>query len=626
MDAIQVFFPNCKKNVTPENFHKSTKDDITIEIWFSEVTNNYLENKLFIDKIVNQQKLISEAEGTAKYDKVVKKLEEIREKELEKCVSKYHIENDVLYVKKTIPKQGKAAYVLENDEKISEADLKKVLPELKIIPAIRDPKNESTAGTNSYLKDLIQMLDEEVQTEIMMEDKKLTYKELNDVLSDETSKRSERLSSQITRYYSNPIGSSDFEIKVNSSVNIAKGTTYYTELIDKTTKIKADILECGTGYQSMVILALLETYVEIAHTNNNYILLIEEPEVYLHPRLQRKMIDTLIRVANYNQVIFTSHSPITISKLSSYDVKLVERENGEAIISNAAVKQIIDELGVRPDDFLHSKGIIFVEDKDDETVIKELLKKLDNKSVDKINIIQAVGCSNFKWYANAEILINKGFNIPTLIIRDSDVKRPEKLKENLVEDIVNSFINTPQYSHYTLDEKDEIKNNINDAIKVLEEHSLEYYFINTKLLSPFYEDEAKLECAVTCYNYKYKIKMEQGRKGKNVSVKIENYYQSKRFIEGYPDKPNNIAENLEPLLIKEWKSYKETCACEISETYGIDNFIETRQILKDNINEFNRDNDAFKHIIDTYDISYLDKNGLGEIISILRESLIKIEG
>ncbi|UBK55830.1 ATP-dependent nuclease [Clostridium perfringens] len=580
MDAIQVFFPNCKKSANSENFHKFTKEDISIELWFSKVNSDYLENKLFQDKIKKQNEVIKKCIETEKYDKELKKLDEIREKELNKCILKYGIENEELYVKKIIPKESKAFYILKNNDKISEADLKKILPELKIIPAIRDPKNESTAGTNSYLKDLIQMLDEEAQTEIMMEDKKLTYKELNEVLSEETSKRSKELSSKITNYYSKAIGSSDFEVKVNSSVNISKGTNYSTELIDNTTNIKADILDCGTGYQSMVILALLETYVEIAHTNNNYILIIEEPEVYLHPRLQRKMIDTLLRVSEHNQVIFTTHSPITISKLNSLDVKLVERE---------------------------------------------LLKKLDKCIIDKINIIQAVGCSNFKWYANAEILINKNFDIPTLILRDSDVERPEKLKKDLVEDIINSFINTPQYARYNQDEKEEIKTKINDAIKVLSQHSLEYYFINPNLLVQFYECKVELENAIKCYNCKYNDKMQEGLSGKDIEGKVQNYYQPKRFLEGYPDKPSDIAKNLEPKFIEEWESYKESCNCEISELYGIDNFIKIRNVLKNNINDFNKSNDVFKEIINMYDIKYLEENGLKELIDILKEFIIKVK-
>ena len=64
---------------------------------------------------------------------------------------------------------------------ISDADLKKILPVLKVIPAIRNPQNESTAGTNSYMKELIQMLDDNIETTIEVGQRKINYNELNQI-------------------------------------------------------------------------------------------------------------------------------------------------------------------------------------------------------------------------------------------------------------------------------------------------------------------------------------------------------------------------------------------------------------------------------------------------------------
>lgn len=217
---------------------------------------------------------------------------------------------------------------------------------------MRDPKNESTAGNNSYLKDIIQMLDDESKTDIILNNRPLTYSELNNVLSEETKKRCNTLAETITSYYNDAIGSRDFKIIIDASVNISKGTQYTTTIIDTTTGIMNDILNCGTGYQSMVILSILETYVQISQSNTQYILLIEEPEVYLHPKLQKRMIDTLLKISEKNQVIFTSHSPITVSKLASNNVKIVEKNNGEAKVLPISPKRVIDELGIKPDDIL----------------------------------------------------------------------------------------------------------------------------------------------------------------------------------------------------------------------------------------------------------------------------------
>jgi putative ATP-dependent endonuclease of OLD family len=89
---------------------------------------------------------------------------------------------------------------------------------------------------------------------------------------------------------------------------------------------------------------------------------------------------------------------------------------------------------LKPDDVLYSKGIIFVEGKDDIEVISELIRKIDESIMaDKINIIQAHSCENLKFYANAELLINTNFSVPVLILRDADIKKPEVLKDNLYE-------------------------------------------------------------------------------------------------------------------------------------------------------------------------------------------------
>ena len=66
-------------------------------------------------------------------------------------------------------------------------------------------------------------------------------------------------------------------------------------------------------------------------------MIIEEPEVYLHPSLQRKMIDTLLMISMNNQVIFSSHSPITVGKMERNQIKLVKREAGEATVSDITI-------------------------------------------------------------------------------------------------------------------------------------------------------------------------------------------------------------------------------------------------------------------------------------------------
>jgi len=635
LDSIQAFFPTSKKGITGEDYHKGTSEDIVIELWFNDVDESYLEDNLYKDKINRQKEKIREAndlyikESTdanlKKYEKQKEKLAEIRASELSATIEKYGIDNEELYIK-LVAKKGNSIskkYYNKNDEELKEADLKKILPQIKVIPALRDPKNESTAGSNSYLKDLIQMLDDESKTDIILNNNPLTYSELNDVLSEETKKRCNTLAETITSYYNDAIDSSDFKITIDASVNISKGTTYTTSITDTTTGISNDILNCGTGYQSMVILSILEAYVQISQSNTQYILLIEEPEVYLHPKLQRKMIDTLIRISEKNQVIFTSHSPITVSKLASGNIRIVEKENGEAKVLPISPKRVIDELGIKPDDILYSKGIVFVEGKDDIEVISELIRKIDESMVEKINIIQAHSCENLKFYANAELLINTNFSVPVIILRDADIKAPDVLRDNLYNEIALTLLNEPQYENLGEEELEDKKEKLKESIHVLNEHSIEYYFIENNYLQEFVSDSVKLEYAIKCYECQYRKQLEEAMNGRNQKNNFESCFQPKRFLEGFPDAKERDREKKEESLKNKWLKLSESCEC--TNEYKIDNYLNVRHEIIESIRQFYRGgNNFFQHIVRNNDLTVLKEGKLKEIIELLEGFIQKV--
>lgn len=581
MDAIQCAFPSSKKTVIPTDYHKGNTSDIIIEIWFINATMEYLEDKIYADKVKKQMDKVKkmetelEAEATEPMkNKVISekaKIEHIRQENYKSCIDKYRIEDDEFYIKLVAKKGSNISkrFYLNNNEEIKEVDLKILLPELKVIPAIRDPKNESTAGANSYLKELIQMLDDEIQTNIEIEGSNISYKELNTVIADETKERCKYLGKDITSFYNNAIGTNEYEVIIDSDVNISKGTTYTTKIKDKNTGIENDILSCGTGYQSIIILSILETYVKISQKNSSYILLIEEPEVYLHPSLQRKMIDTLINISDSNQVLFTSHSPITVSKLAGSQIKLVKKVEGVATIEDINPNIVIDELGIKADDILTNKGIIFVEGKDDKAVIELLLNKIEGGLSDKVNIIEAGSCENLRFYANAEILINNKFTIPTLIIIDGDTNEPSKRKQGLLSEITK-VRNNPLSK--------EIQDRINKSIVVIEVYSLEGYFIDRSLLKNIGLLEQEVEKAICCYECQYSHYAKKVYDEKENRKTLSSWYQPKYFLEKFTDKfkANNIQhieQHNERYKIK-WRGYT---GCQVCTNSNIEDFFEYRE-------------------------------------------------
>jgi len=77
----------------------------------------------------------------------------------------------------------------------------------------------------------------------------------------------------------------------------------------------------GDGIKRSLTFALLRAYVhhlsekakvdgQDAGTERPLLFLFEEPELYLHPRSQRVLFDTLARIARTHQVVVTTHSPL----------------------------------------------------------------------------------------------------------------------------------------------------------------------------------------------------------------------------------------------------------------------------------------------------------------------------
>lgn len=64
-----------------------------------------------------------------------------------------------------------------------------------------------------------------------------------------------------------------------------------------------------------MIFSLLYSYYLSKQNGKNMIILIDEPELHLHPKIQEKFIDFLIDISKEVQVIITTHSPILIKQL-----------------------------------------------------------------------------------------------------------------------------------------------------------------------------------------------------------------------------------------------------------------------------------------------------------------------
>lgn len=90
---------------------------------------------------------------------------------------------------------------------------------------------------------------------------------------------------------------------------------YFVKVKDNNQQIPINNL--GSGYE--MIFALLYSYYMAKQSGKQLIVLIDEPELHLHPALQEKFVKFLLEISKDAQVFLTTHSPLLIKQLAFND-------------------------------------------------------------------------------------------------------------------------------------------------------------------------------------------------------------------------------------------------------------------------------------------------------------------
>lgn len=139
----------------------------------------------------------------------------------------------------------------------------------------------------------------------------------------------------------------------------------------------------GTGIHQLVLLC--STLV----IHDNSIVCIEEPEIHLHPELQRKFLNFLLETDNY--YFITTHSNIFLDNLEKTSVYHMVNDGVFSSISHMKRDEdtisILEDLGYHASDLLQSNGVIWVEGPSDRTYLLRWINLIDSSLIEGLHYV-----------------------------------------------------------------------------------------------------------------------------------------------------------------------------------------------------------------------------------------------
>ena len=178
----------------------------------------------------------------------------------------------------------------------------------------------------------------------------------------------------------------------------------------------------GEGFQNAIVIAILKAFEE--RRKKGAIFLIEEPEMYLHPQMQRSLYKTLRKIGITNQVIYITHSASFVTIPEFNEIVIVTKDNNGTKTKQSTleaegrlVEKFRKELDPERNELFFATKVLIVEGDTEKLTLPEYCKR-ENIDVDKVgvSIIEVGGKRNLIDFIELAL----SFDIPVGFIYDTD--------------------------------------------------------------------------------------------------------------------------------------------------------------------------------------------------------------
>jgi energy-coupling factor transporter ATP-binding protein EcfA2 len=213
-------------------------------------------------------------------------------------------------------------------------------------------------------------------------------------------------------------------------------------LIIREEEFAAEVSYMGHGLQMW-----MQTMWFLARCNANSTIVLDEPDVYMHADLQRKLIRLLKN--EFSQIIIATHSIEIMSEVEPDNVLVIDRKKSKSIFTTdfTAVQKLLLNIGSIHNIALarlwSAKKILIVEGKDID-ILKRIHNTLYPNSIESLAVIPQISIGGWGGWNRAIgtklMLKNAGDeSIITYCIFDRDYHTDEEIKERYEEAEKNSI-------------------------------------------------------------------------------------------------------------------------------------------------------------------------------------------
>jgi CRISPR-associated exonuclease Cas4 len=330
-----------------------------------------------------------------------------------------------------------------------------LLPRFYLVPAVKDAQDESKTTQQTLFGKLINDLTNRIVSKNpKFEEVKQQIEGLRKYLNkapngDDTERLQEikDLEATLSVMISENIPNTTVAIEIVTPelIDLFKDT-----IVNIDDSLPTSIDAKGHGLQRALVFAYIRAYAKfIGETEasagrgplfGNFILAIEEPELYLHPNGQRKMFNVLEEISSTDQVILCTHSNFFVNMHNYQNIVIVKRDNngptdtcqsigdifeaeeGESKKRLRKVFRYLSLFDLSRSEMFFAKKVILVEGDTEKFILPfcaSELAEFDKKydlSANNICVVECGGKNNIHIFMR---VLNK-FKIPYIVLHDVD--------------------------------------------------------------------------------------------------------------------------------------------------------------------------------------------------------------